>query len=78
MSFGKYLREVNELAARHGFSEAVETRGHHLMVQHEVNHRKVFFGKTPSEYRAIKNLEAILRRVAQLPPLKPGEPDETR
>lgn len=78
MSLKKYLNEVNELAARYGFNEATQTPGSHLMVQHTVNRRKVFFGSTPSDHRAIRNLESILKRVAALPPLRPGEPNRRR
>jgi hypothetical protein len=72
----KHVREINELAARYGFGEAERTRGDHLVVQHRTNHRKVFIGATTPDWRTIKNFEATLRRVAELPPLKSGEPDE--
>jgi hypothetical protein len=74
----KYVRELNELAARYGFGEAELTRGGHLVVQHLTNHRKVFAGSTQMGFREMLNFETTMRRVAQLPPLKPGEPDEAR
>lgn len=72
------LRELNRLAERYGFEPGVPTSGSHFSFQHSTNKRKAFSGGNKTDPRSLKNFEAILRRIAQLPPLRPGERDETQ
>lgn len=60
----RHTREVNRLAASHGFGRAEVTGGGHLRFRHPCG-VVVYTSATPSDRRARSNLVAQLRRVAR-------------
>ena len=64
------MKDLLRLASRDGWT-ASRTRGGHLRLDHEDARMPVFCASTPSDYRAMANTLAMLRRA--LPP-EPKEP----
>jgi predicted RNA binding protein YcfA (HicA-like mRNA interferase family) len=67
MSASAQMKETRRELERRGFT-ATKTRGGHWRFEHPDMDGPVFAPDTPSDYRAIKNLEATLRR--KMRPLK--------
>lgn len=61
MSASSQMKEVRRALAREGFT-AIKTRGGHWRLDHPQMSGPVFAPDTPSDYRGIKNLMALLRR----------------
>lgn len=61
MSASAQMKEARRDLERHGFT-ATKTRGGHWKFEHPDMDGPVFAPDTPSDYRAIKNLYATLRR----------------
>jgi predicted RNA binding protein YcfA (HicA-like mRNA interferase family) len=66
MSASAQMKEARRELERQGFT-ATKTRGGHWRFEHPDMHGPVFAPDTPSDYRAIKNLYAMLRRKTQRP-----------
>jgi hypothetical protein len=59
------VRDLNRLAALHGFGRAERTGGGHLRFRH-VSGAVVYTGSTPSDRRSWRNAVAMLRRTARM------------
>lgn len=61
MSASNQMKEARRQLERHGFT-ATKTRGGHWRFEHPGVGGPVFAPATPSDHRALKNLQALLRR----------------
>lgn len=61
MSASSQMKEVRRALTRAGFT-ATKTRGGHWRISHPQMSGPVFAPDTPSDYRGVKNLMALLRR----------------
>lgn len=61
MSASSQMKEVRRTLERAGFT-VTKTRGGHWRIEHQQMCGPVFAADTPSDYRGIKNLMALLRR----------------
>jgi predicted RNA binding protein YcfA (HicA-like mRNA interferase family) len=61
MSSSNRMKEARRELERQGFT-AIKTRGGHWRFEHPDMQGPVFAPDTPSDYRGIKNLHALLRR----------------
>ena len=66
MSASQQMKEARRDLERQGFT-ATKTRGGHWRFEHSDMDGPVFAADTPSDYRAIKNLYAMLRRKTRRP-----------
>lgn len=56
-------RWLKTFMARHPDWDVDQTKGEHLRWRHRPSGKLVFTGGTPSDHRAFKNIEAMLKRV---------------
>lgn len=61
LSPSSLMKEVRRALLREGFT-ATKTRGGHWRFEHPQMCGPVFAPDTPSDYRGVKNLKALLRR----------------
>lgn len=61
MSSSNRMKETRRELERQGFT-ATKTRGGHWRFQHPDMQGPVFAPDTPSDYRGIRNFQALLRR----------------
>lgn len=61
MSSGSEMKQMRRALEKEGFT-AIKTRGGHWRFDHPMMIGPVFAPNTPSDHRALKNLQALMRR----------------
>jgi len=60
LSYALFFMSISELAASYGYE--LVRRSRHLIWQHRITGRLVTTARTPSDHRALKNIEGYFRR----------------